>query len=75
VAQVDHRIGERLERVVYVTDAFEPQQQTAKLVLPGKDAFNGPEALLEDSRIKALLAAALRGFTPSPFKVFVRRTW
>jgi len=65
VAQVDHRKGERLERVVHVTDAFEAQQQTAKLVLPGKDAFNSPEALLEDSRIKTLLAAPLRGFTPA----------
>ena len=44
---------------MHVTDAFEAQQQTAELIFPGKDAFDGPEALLEDRRIKALLAPAL----------------
>ena len=65
MAQVDHRIGERLERVVHVTDAFEAQQQTAEFIFPGKDALDGPEAFLEDGRIKALLAAPLRRFTPA----------
>ena len=31
VAQVNHHIGKRLERVVNVTDAFKAQQQTAEL--------------------------------------------
>ena len=50
---------------MHVTDAFEAQQQTAELIFPGKDAFDGPEALLEDRRIKALLAAPLRCFSPT----------
>ena len=33
--------------------------------MPSPYPLNGPEALLEDSRIKALLAAPLRGFTPA----------
>jgi hypothetical protein len=65
VPKIDHRVGERLERVVHVADAFEAQQQTAKLVLPGKDAFDGSEALLEDRRVKVLLAPAFRRFAPA----------
>jgi hypothetical protein len=52
---------------VHVADAFEAQQQTAEFIFPGKDAFDGPEALLDDRRIKALLAAALRCFAPNGF--------
>jgi hypothetical protein len=52
---------------VHVTDAFEAQQQTTELIFPGKDAFDGPEALLEDRRIKVLLAAPLRFFRPRGF--------
>ena len=63
--QIDHRIGQRLERVVHLTDVFEAQQQTAKLILPGEDALNGPEALVEDGRVKAILAVPLRGFAPA----------
>jgi hypothetical protein len=55
MAQVDHRVGERLERVVHVTDAFEAQLQTAELVFPCKDAFDGPEALFKDRRTKRCL--------------------
>ena len=50
---------------MHVTDAFEAQQQTAELIFPGEDAFDGPEALLEDRRIKALLATAFRCFAPT----------
>ena len=50
---------------MHVTDAFEAQQQTAEFIFPGKDAFDGPEALLEDRGIKALLAAPLRCFAPT----------
>ena len=72
VAQVDHRIGERLERVVHFTDVFEAQQQAAKLVFPGEDAFNGPEALLEDGRIEALPATALRCLAPTQVLADIR---
>jgi hypothetical protein len=34
-------------------------------IFPGKDAFDGPEALLEDRWIKTLLAAPLRCFSPA----------
>ena len=47
---------------MHVTDAFEAQQQTTELIFPGKDAFDGSEALLEDRLIKVLLAPALRCF-------------
>jgi hypothetical protein len=65
VPQINHRVGESFERVVDLTQVLEAKQQAAELVLPGKDTFDGPKALLEDSRIKALLAAPLRGFTPA----------
>ena len=65
VPKIDHGVGERLERVVHVADVFEAQQQTAELALPGKHALDGPEALLEDRRIKVLPAAALRCFSPT----------
>ena len=36
VAEIDHCIGEGLECVVQLTEAFEPEQQVAKFVLPAK---------------------------------------
>jgi hypothetical protein len=58
VAKIDHRVGKCLECVVHVTDVFEAQQQTAELVFPGEDAFDGPEAgsgaNSEDESVKVL---------------------
>ncbi len=45
MAEIDHGVGESLEGIVQSADAFETKQQPAELVFPGKDAFNGPEAL------------------------------
>ena len=59
VPEIDHRIGERLERVVQPADALETQQQPAELVLPGKHPLDRPEALLEDGRLEDRLAAPL----------------
>src|SRR5579864_3415974 len=59
VAQIDHRVGQCLERVVQLTDAFKAQQQAAKLVFPGELTLNGAKALFEDCRIEAALATAL----------------
>jgi len=59
VPQIDHRVGECLERIVYLTDSLEAEQQTPELVFPGKDALDGAEALLEDGLIEALLATTL----------------
>ncbi|MGF6483035.1 hypothetical protein [Paraburkholderia sp. JPY419] len=43
VPQVDHRVGECLERVVERAETFEAQQQAAKLILPatGCRLFSG----------------------------------
>jgi hypothetical protein len=49
--QIDHRVGESLERVVDLAQVLEAKQKAAELVLPGKDTFDGPKALLEDGRI------------------------
>ena len=46
VAQVDHRVGERLERMVDVTDAFKTWQQTAKLVSQAKTRSMVPKRCL-----------------------------
>src|ERR1700751_3790174 len=69
----DHRIGERLERIVHFTDALEAQQQAAKLILPTEDALNGPEAFFEDCRIEVLLAIAFRGFAATRILGDIRR--
>lgn len=60
VAQIDHRIGKRLERVVHVTDAFEAQQQPAELVFLGEHALDGAKAFVENGCIEAPPATALR---------------
>jgi hypothetical protein len=67
VAQVDHRIGERLEGVVHVTDAFEPQQQTVTFIFPGEHALNGAKALFKDRRIEASLTTAFEPLRPRGF--------
>src|SRR5580692_11188616 len=59
VPEIDHRIGESLERVVQPTDAFEAKQQPAELVLPSKYPLDRAEALLEDGRLEDRLAAPL----------------
>ena len=58
---------------MHLTDALETKQQTAKLVFPGKEALNSPEALFEDGRIEALPATALRGIAPTRILREVRR--
>src|ERR1700682_4166521 len=50
VPQIDHRVGERLERVVQVAQTLEAQQQAAELVFPGEDALDGAEAFIENGR-------------------------
>src|ERR1700710_2446965 len=59
VPEIDHRVGEGLERIVQPADALEAQQQPAELVLPGKHPLDRPEALLEDGRLEDRLAARL----------------
>ena len=60
VSEIDHRVGQGLERIVQPADAFKAQQQPAELVLPGKHPLDGAEALLEDGRLEDRLAASLR---------------
>src|ERR1700733_7220453 len=57
--EIDHRVGEGLERVVQPADALEAQQQPAEFVFPGKYPLNRPEALLEDGWLEDRLAAPL----------------
>lgn len=60
VPQVDHRVGERVECVVNLTDALEPEQQAADLVFAGEDPLDGAQAVVENSRIEQRrLATAL----------------
>ncbi len=66
VPQIDHRVGKRLQRVVYLTDALEAKQQTPKLVFLGEHALVSAKALLEDGRIEVPLTASLWCFTATP---------
>src|ERR1700726_2253086 len=62
----DHRIGERLERVVQLTEELEAKQQTPKLVFPGELGLDSAKPLLEDGRIEVPLVASLWCFTATP---------
>ena len=59
VPEIDHCVGEGLERVMHPADAFEAQQEPAEFVLPGEHALDRPEALFEDGRLEDWLAAPL----------------
>ena len=48
MSEIDHRVGEGLERVMHPADAFEAQQEPVEFVLPGEHALDRPEALFED---------------------------
>jgi hypothetical protein len=72
VAEIDHCIGEGLERVVQLTEAFEPEQQVAKFVLPAKHTLNGVEPFLEDRQVEKWLAATLGGSPVPGIRVDVR---
>jgi hypothetical protein len=43
----DHRIRQRFKRIMQLTEAFEPEQQAAELILPTKHALDGVDAFLE----------------------------
>ena len=72
VAEIDHCIGEGLECVVQLTEAFEPEQQVAEFVLPAKHTLNGVEPFLEDRRVEKWLAATLGGSPVPGIRVDVR---
>ncbi len=55
--QVDHRIGQGLERVMQRTEALETQQQAPEFIFPGKHALDGAKTLFEDGGIEQRLAA------------------
>ena len=57
--QVDHCVGQGLERVVQRADALESKQQSAKLVFPSEHPFDGAKPLLENAPVEQALAAAL----------------
>ncbi|WP_085486485.1 hypothetical protein [Paraburkholderia susongensis] len=57
--------GECLERVVKRAEAFEVQQQTAKLVLPAEQPLDGVEALFKNGWLEQRLEAAFGPFPAS----------
>ncbi len=52
VPQIDHRVGQRFQRVVHFADDLEPIQHAAELVFTGKHAFDRTKAFLEDRRVE-----------------------
>ena len=56
---------------MYLAEAFEPEQQAAKLILPTKHTLNGVEPLLEYRGIEERLAAAFRRFSASGIRIDV----
>ena len=62
--QVDHRVSQALEGVMKPTDTLKTQEQTPKLIFPGKHPLNGEESLLINRWLKYPLFAS-RGFLSS----------
>ena len=52
VPEVDHRIGEGLERVVQLTDAIKANEQALEFVFPSKHPLDGAEPFFKDGRIE-----------------------
>jgi len=58
VPKVDHRIGQGLEGVVQLAEAFEPKQQEAIFIFPAKYPLYCIESLFENGRVEEWLAAS-----------------
>ena len=69
--QIDHRVGQRLERVMQFTDAIEAIEQTPKLVFPGEDPLDRIEAFGKDLWVEEGLAAALGGLSRPGIRIDV----
>lgn len=52
VAQVDHGVGQRLERIVKLTDAIEAKQPAPKPVFPAEHALDRTKPFFEDGRVE-----------------------
>jgi hypothetical protein len=57
--EIGQHVRQRLESVMHFADVIESKQQALELVFPGKDAFDGLEALIKNSVVEDLLAASL----------------
>ena len=72
VAQVDHRIGQRLDRIVQRTDSIEAKQQAPKLVFPAEHALDRIKPFFENGRVEQWLATAPGSFSAARIRVDVR---
>ena len=52
VAQIDPRVRQCFESIVYFADEFEPEQQAFKLIFPGEDTLNGAKPFFKDSLVE-----------------------
>ena len=62
VAQVDHRVGQGLERIVDVGNGLVAHNHAPKFVLPSEHALNGAKPLFVDVFAEQALGAGLGGF-------------
>jgi len=70
--QVDHRIGQGLERVMQLAEALESKEQPAKLIFPAEHPLDGIEAFLENGGVEERLPASFDGFSAAGVWVDVR---
>ncbi len=63
VAQVDHRVGRCLERIVDVGNGFVANDHAPKFVLPSEHAFDGAKTLFVDIFAEQTLGAGLGGLS------------
>ena len=69
VPQVNHRIGQCLERVMQLAEAIESKQQAPELIFPAKHPLNGIEPLFKNGGIEQGLAASLGGFSTTGIRI------
>lgn len=69
VPQVNHRIGQCLERVMQLAEAIESKQQAPELIFPAKHPLNGIEPRLKNGGVEQRLATALGGFSTAGIRV------
>lgn len=56
--EIDHCIGQCLERVMQLTEAFKTKQQSPELVFPSKHPFDRPKPFFKYRRVEQHLAAS-----------------
>lgn len=72
VPQVDHRVGKRLERVMYPADMVESIQQAPEFIFQAEHPLNDVKPFVKNGWIEYRPATALGSFPPPNIRVDIR---